>query len=79
MQIQILLLRELQREMALAVVFVTHDFGAALYRQVADRIAVMYAGRCPYATMHCRDTAPEAVRLAPDHGARGLRTGATAA
>ena len=79
MQIQILLLlRELQREMALAVVFVTHDIGAALYRQLADRIAVMYAGRCPYATMHCRDTAPE-VRLAPDHVARDLRTGATAA
>jgi len=43
-QIQILLLlRELQREMGLAVVFVTHDIGAAL--EVADRIAVMYAGR----------------------------------
>jgi len=43
-QIQILLLlRELQREMGLAVIFVTHDIGAAL--EVADRIAVMYAGR----------------------------------
>jgi peptide/nickel transport system ATP-binding protein len=43
-QIQILLLlRELQRELGLAVVFVTHDIGAAL--EVADRIAVMYAGR----------------------------------
>jgi peptide/nickel transport system ATP-binding protein len=43
-QIQILLLlRELQREMGLAVLFVTHDIGAAL--EVADRIAVMYAGR----------------------------------
>ncbi len=43
-QIQILLLlRELQREMGLAVVFVTHDIGAAI--EVADRIAVMYAGR----------------------------------
>ena len=43
-QIQVLiLLRELQRELGLAIVFVTHDIGAAL--EVADRIAVMYAGR----------------------------------
>jgi peptide/nickel transport system ATP-binding protein len=43
-QIQILLLlRELQRELGLAIIFVTHDIGAAL--EVADRIAVMYAGR----------------------------------
>ena len=43
-QIQILLLlRELQREFGLSVIFVTHDIGAAV--EVADRIAVMYAGR----------------------------------
>ena len=43
-QIQILLLlRELQRELGLAVIFVTHDIGVAV--EVADRIAVMYAGR----------------------------------
>lgn len=43
-QIQILLLlRELQRETGMAVIFVTHDIGAAV--EVADRIAVMYAGR----------------------------------
>ena len=43
-QIQILLLlRELQRDLGLSVVFVTHDIGAAV--EVADRIAVMYAGR----------------------------------
>ncbi|MFZ2737443.1 MAG: ABC transporter ATP-binding protein [Burkholderiaceae bacterium] len=42
-QIQILLLlRELQRELGLSVIFVTHDIGAAV--EVADRIAVMYAG-----------------------------------
>ena len=135
-QIQILLLlRELQREMGLAVIFVTHDIGAAL--EVADRIAVMYAGRivevgsaralireprhpytlallksrahgalakgarletiggappdlsalppgcafaerCSYANDGCRRTAPEVVMLAPDHGARCLRTDATA-
>jgi len=43
-QIQILLLlRDLQQELGLSIVFVTHDIGAAT--EVADRIAVMYAGR----------------------------------
>jgi peptide/nickel transport system ATP-binding protein len=43
-QIQILLLlRELQRELGLATIFVTHDIGVAV--EIADRIAVMYAGR----------------------------------
>ncbi|THF66610.1 ABC transporter ATP-binding protein [Pseudothauera nasutitermitis] len=43
-QIQILLLlRELQRELGLAILFVTHDMGAAV--EVADRFAVMYGGR----------------------------------
>ena len=43
-QIQIiLLLRQLQRELGMAVIFVTHDVGVAV--EVADQIAVMYAGR----------------------------------
>jgi peptide/nickel transport system ATP-binding protein len=43
-QIQILLLlRELQRELGLAVIFVTHNIGVAI--EIADHIAVMYAGR----------------------------------
>jgi peptide/nickel transport system ATP-binding protein len=43
-QIQILLLlRELQREMGMAVIFVTHDIGVAV--EISDRIAVMYAGK----------------------------------
>ena len=43
-QIQILLLlRELQRELGLSVIFVTHDISVGV--EVADRIAVMYAGR----------------------------------
>jgi peptide/nickel transport system ATP-binding protein len=134
-QIQILLLlRELQREMGLSVIFVTHDIGAAI--EVADRIAVMYAGRiveegpaktlireprhpytlallksrahgalakdsrletiagappdlsalppgcafaerCKLAIDSCRQTRPELVRLAADHGARCLRTDVT--
>src|SRR5271163_2111912 len=43
-QIQILLLlRELQREFGMAVIFVTHDIGAAV--EICDRVSVMYAGR----------------------------------
>jgi peptide/nickel transport system ATP-binding protein len=43
-QIQILLLlRQLQEELGMAVVFVTHDVGVAA--EISDRIAVMYAGR----------------------------------
>ena len=43
-QIQILLLlRELQRELGMATIFVTHDLGVAC--EVADKIAVMYAGK----------------------------------
>lgn len=42
-QIQILLLRRLQEELGMGVIFVTHDLGVA--GEIADRIAVMYAGR----------------------------------
>jgi peptide/nickel transport system ATP-binding protein len=43
-QIQILLLlRNLQQEMGMGVIFVTHDLGVA--GEIADRVAVMYAGR----------------------------------
>src|SRR5690349_5287134 len=43
-QIQILLLlRELQREFGMSVIFVTHDIGVAI--EICDRVAVMYAGR----------------------------------
>ena len=43
-QIQILLLlRELQREFGMAVIFVTHDIGVAV--EISDRLAVMYGGR----------------------------------
>lgn len=42
-QIQILLLlRELQREFGMGMIFVTHDIGVAV--EVSDRVAVMYAG-----------------------------------
>jgi peptide/nickel transport system ATP-binding protein len=43
-QIQVLLLiRELQRELDLGVIFVTHDIGVAV--EISDRIGVMYAGK----------------------------------
>jgi peptide/nickel transport system ATP-binding protein len=43
-QIQVLiLLRRLQRELGMGMIFVTHDLGVAA--EIADRIAVMYAGR----------------------------------
>ena len=43
-QIQVLvLLRRLQREMGMSMIFVTHDLGVAA--QIADKVAVMYAGR----------------------------------
>ncbi|KAA0685078.1 ABC transporter ATP-binding protein [Neorhizobium sp. P12A] len=43
-QIQVLvLLRRLQREMGMSMIFVTHDLGVAA--QIADNVAVMYAGR----------------------------------
>src|SRR4051794_39336309 len=59
-QIQILLLlRELQRELGMSVIFVTHDVGVAC--EVADRVAVMYAGR-----MVESGTASE-VMLQPQH------------
>jgi peptide/nickel transport system ATP-binding protein len=43
-QVQVLiLLRQLQRELGMGMIFVTHDLGVA--SEIADRIAVMYAGR----------------------------------
>jgi len=43
-QIQILLLlRKLQQDLGMGLIFVTHDLGVAA--QIADKVAVMYAGR----------------------------------
>lgn len=43
-QIQVLqLLKELQRELGMSMIFVTHDVGVAI--EIADRTAVMYAGK----------------------------------
>jgi oligopeptide/dipeptide ABC transporter ATP-binding protein len=37
------LLRELQRELGMAILLITHDLGVV--NELADRVAVMYAGR----------------------------------
>lgn len=43
-QIQVLLLlKQLQKELGLSVIFVTHDIGVAI--EIGDRIAVMYGGQ----------------------------------
>jgi peptide/nickel transport system ATP-binding protein len=79
-QIQILLLlRELQRELGLSVIFVTHDIGAAV--EVADRMAVMYAGRIveqgPVKTLMTQSAHPytQALLRSRAHGAmdKGMR------
>ncbi|MFK0278642.1 ABC transporter ATP-binding protein [Ensifer sp. NPDC090286] len=51
-QIQVLLLlRKLQEELGMGVIFVTHDLGVAA--QIADKVAVMYAGRIvEFGTVH---------------------------
>ena len=70
-QIQILLLlRELQRELGMAVIFVTHDIGVAV--EIADRIAVMYAGRI-VETGRCRGRDPHAARIPTPGPARLAR------
>jgi peptide/nickel transport system ATP-binding protein len=67
-QIQILLLlRELQREFGMSVIFVTHDIGVAI--EICDRIAVMYAGQIVEAGSY-----GEIVRAAVHPYPRGLLT-----
>jgi peptide/nickel transport system ATP-binding protein len=65
-QIQILLLlRSLQRELGMAMIFVTHDLSVAA--EIADDVAVMYAGRFvetgPVADLLCRPRHPYTVGL----------------
>jgi peptide/nickel transport system ATP-binding protein len=76
-QIQVLLLlRELQREFGLSVIFVTHDIGAAV--EVADRIAVMYAGRIveegPVATLLRAPRHPYTMALLRSRAHGGMAT-----
>ncbi len=78
-QIQVLLLlRRLQQELGMGVIFVTHDLGVA--GEIADRVAVMYAGRFveqgPVAELMTRPLHPYAQGLlgATVHaGQRGAR------
>jgi len=77
-QIQVLLLlRELQRELGLAVIFVTHDIGVAT--EIADRIAVMYAVAssrpAPAATSSSRPRHPYTVGLLASRAGSALAKG----
>ncbi|WP_206668813.1 ABC transporter ATP-binding protein [Stutzerimonas nosocomialis] len=77
-QIQILiLLRELQRELGLSIIFVTHDIGAAV--EVADRVAVMYGGRiveeAPLGELLRNPCHPYSVALLNARPQGGLRRG----
>jgi peptide/nickel transport system ATP-binding protein len=59
-QIQVLLLlRDIQKQLGMAMVFVTHDLGVAA--EIADDVAVMYAGRI------VERGSAEQVLLAPHH------------
>ncbi len=70
-QIQILLLlRELQREFGMSVIFVTHDIGVAI--EICDRVAVMYAGQIVE-----QGTLKEVVRTPLHPYARGLLASTT--
>jgi peptide/nickel transport system ATP-binding protein len=75
-QIQILLLlRQLQKELGMAVIFVTHDIGVAV--EIADRVAVMYAGRFaetgPLRSILARPTHPYTQGLMASTVKRGMR------
>ena len=75
------LLRDLQRELGMSVLFISHDLGVV--RDVADRVSVMYAGRVvessAAATLFEEPLHPYTRALLaslPDPSARGKRLGA---
>ncbi|MCS5874028.1 hypothetical protein LN650_23925 [Klebsiella pneumoniae subsp. pneumoniae] len=71
-QIQILiLLREQQKQRGLSIVFVTHDIGAAV--EIADRVAVMYAGRIVEEASMSESPAPPAPSLYPGAAGQSAR------
>ncbi len=69
-QIQILLLlRELQREFGMGMIFVTHDIGVAV--EISDRVAVMYAAP---SSRRARSATSSATRAIPTQGACSPQT-----
>src|SRR3546814_16300640 len=69
-QIQILLLlRSLQRQLGMAVIFVTHDMGVAV--EVVDELAVMYAGHLVDMRSEERRVGKEGVSTCRFRGAPG--------
>ncbi len=71
------LLGRIRRELGMAMLFVTHDLGAA--RVVADRIAVMYLGRIVEVGPARRDHREPDPPLHPGPARRGARTAAWSA
>jgi oligopeptide/dipeptide ABC transporter ATP-binding protein len=72
------LLRRLQRETGVAILFITHDFG--IVARMADRVAVMYAGRvvetAPKAEIFARPGHPYTQALIDSVPDVGVRPGA---
>jgi peptide/nickel transport system ATP-binding protein len=74
------LMREIQREMASSMLFVTHDM--SVHANMADRLGIMYAGRlveeAPTATLFSRPLHPytrHLIQSLPRIGDRAPRTG----
>jgi len=72
-QAQVLqLLKELQRELGLAMLFITHDLSVLV--EVCDRLAIMYAARSSRRAPPCRCSNSRRTRTPPPCPARSRRS-----
>ena len=67
------LLRKLQRELGMAILFITHDLG--IVAQMADRVAIMYAGRIVESGPVARDVPASRASLYPRLAGSGAAAG----
>ena len=67
------LLRKLQRELGMAILFITHDLG--IVAQMADRVAIMYAGRIVESGPVARDVPASRASLYPRAAGGGAAPG----